>query len=356
MSFNSWLQSVRSMLPLSPANKRHGGPTSRRPRGRLGVEALEDRWMPSTVSEPLVSVNPPIVEAVASAQHQVPFHESLTVVAATSTGIFTYEGYASHIGHVTAVSYPDNTFVKIADNGDRAFGYLSPSSATTGTLTFTGGTGRFAGLTGTASYVLSTNPETGATHVKVNGFISFGPGDHHDEETEPSSHKAHTEVVPFKVTGGGTAPQGLPVFPGGTAPHNATGTGTLLGNYTGNEGSFELLSLNPTTGTGTFRGSFVFVAANGDRLAMNYGADPNNPGTFKLVPVADGKVVAVFIATFTPDPQHSTGRFADVTGGSFIMVATSEPFLLVPNAQGYTPAFAYTWVGEGTLEFSKEKK
>jgi hypothetical protein len=61
----------------------------------------------------------------------------------------------------------------------------------------------------------------------------------------------------------------------------------------------------------------------------------------------------VFVAEFTPDPQHSTGRFADVTGGSFLMVATTEPFVPVPNAQGYTPPFAYTWVGEGTLEFSK---
>src|SRR5262249_4205437 len=41
------------------------------------------------------------------------------------------------------------------------------------------------------------------------------------------------------------------------------------------------------------------------------------------------------------------------TGGSFIMVATSEPFVPVPNEQGFTPPFAYTWVGEGSLEFSR---
>jgi hypothetical protein len=166
---------------------------------------------------------------------------------------------------------------------------------------------------------------------------------------------ADVRVVPFQISGGGTAPGGLPVFSGGKARHNATGEATHLGKYTGNEGMFELLSFDPATGTGTFRGSFVFVAADGDRLACNYGADPNNPGRFTLTPVGDGKVVAVFVAEFTPDPQHSTGRFAEVTGGSFLMVATSSPFVPLPNAQGYTPPFAYTWRGEGALEFSKGK-
>jgi hypothetical protein len=182
--------------------------------------------------------------------------------------------------------------------------------------------------------------------------------DHQQEQGRPLLHglaaeESDTQVKPFKVTGGGTAPNGLPVFPGGTAPHNATGTATGLGKYTGNEGVFELLSFDPATGTGTFKGSFVFVAANGDRLACNYGADPTNPGTFTLIPAGDGKVVAVFVAEFTPDPQHSTGRFARVTGGSFLMVATTEPFDPTPNAQGYTVPFAYTWEGEGSLVFGK---
>jgi hypothetical protein len=164
-----------------------------------------------------------------------------------------------------------------------------------------------------------------------------------------------TRVVPFKVNGGGTAPDGLPVFPGGTAEHNATGNATHLGKYTGDEGLFELLSIDPATGTGTFRGSFVFVAANGDRLAMDYGADPDNPGRFTLTPQAGGKVVARFVAEFTPDPSRSTGRFANVTGGSFIMIATSKPFDPTPNAEGYTQPFAYTWQGQGTLEFGKGK-
>jgi hypothetical protein len=165
-------------------------------------------------------------------------------------------------------------------------------------------------------------------------------------------------VIPFKVNGGGTAPQGLPVFPGGTAPHNATGRATLLGNYT-SEGVFQLLQFtSPTTGTFQSAAPCVFTAANGDKLAFQYGrtdAGAKSPGTFTLYPAGDGKVIAVFVAEFTPDPAASTGRFTEVTGGSFTMVATSQPFVPTPNAQGFTAPFAYTWVGEGQLEISEGK-
>src|SRR5262249_37898800 len=145
----------------------------------------------------------------------------------------------------------------------------------------------------------------------------------------------------------------LPVFPGGTASHTATGIATQLGKYTGEEGMFTLLGFTSET-TGTFQGSFVFVAANGDRLAFNYGA--NTPGTFTVMPTGDGTVTVRFVADFTPNPEESTGRFAKVTGGSFTMIATTEPFVLQPNDQGYTVPFDYTWAGEGTIEFSKGKK
>src|SRR6266542_3411067 len=159
-------------------------------------------------------------------------------------------------------------------------------------------------------------------------------------EAVAAAQPAEMHVLPFKVTGGGTAPLGIPVFPGGTAPHNATGTATLLG-FT-------------SATTGTFQGSFVFVAANGDRLAFNYGAD--TPGTFTVIPTGDGTVIVQFVAEFTPNPQESTGRFAKVSGGSFTMIATTEPFVLQPNEQGYTVPFHYTWVGEGTIEFSTGRK
>jgi hypothetical protein len=201
---------------------------------------------------------------------------------------------------------------------------------------------------------LPSTPASPAAEQQVPLFISHGAGGQQPGAATPSAAgKSDTQVLPFKVTGGGTAPLGLPVFPGGTAPHNATGTGTFLGRYTGNEGLFELLTFDPATGAGTFRGSFVFVAANGDRLACNYGADPANPGTFTLIPAGDGNVIAVFVAEFTPVPGSCTGRFAQVTGGGFTMEATTEPFSPVPNAEGYTAPFAYTWAGKGSLDFSK---
>jgi hypothetical protein len=61
--------------------------------------------------------------------------------------------------------------------------------------------------------------------------------------------------------------------------HNATGTATHLGRYTGDEGIFELHSIDFGSLSGEFEGSFVFVAAIGDRLACDYG-----PGTFQVTP------------------------------------------------------------------------
>lgn len=125
-----------------------------------------------------------------------------------------------------------------------------------------------------------------------------------------------------------------------------------LGRYSG-ERTFQLLTLDPATLTGTFQTSFVFVAANGDRLAVDTGADPANPSTFALTPAKDGRFVARFVAEFTPVPELSTGRFADVTGGSITMVATSSPILLAFDATGYTEPFSLSWVGGGSLEFSR---
>jgi hypothetical protein len=82
-------------------------------------------------------------------------------------------GTATHIGKYTIVNshcvdpatgvLTDGSFTKTAANGDQLFGtYVGNSTviqppapvgifAVTGTLTYTGGTGRFAGTTGTAS-------------------------------------------------------------------------------------------------------------------------------------------------------------------------------------------------------------
>jgi len=154
-----------------------------------------------------------------------------------------------------------------------------------------------------------------------------------------------TQTVPFEVVGSGTAPQGLPLFPGGTAPHTAAGWSNLTGSYSGN-GSFTLASFTSPT-TGTFHGSFDFVAADGDQLACDYGALA--PGTFTITPVANGKVVVQFLAVFTPNTSECTGRFADVIGGGFTMVAVTQPFDPTPNAQGFTMPFQYSWEGQGML-------
>ena len=109
-----------------------------------------------------------------------------------------------------------------------------------------------------------------------------------------------------------------------------------------------MLSFDFATLTGTFQGSFVFVAANGDRLASNYGG----PGTFAATLADSGEATVEFVAVFTPDPVKCTGRFAKVIGGGFTMIATTDPFELTLDAEGFTPPFHYTWEGEGSLEFS----
>jgi len=298
------------------------------------LTALEDRSLPSASPGPL------------------PFKETLTFLSASSTGQLYYEGNGTHFGHVTAVvdaSNPSDAtdgFVKTAANGDTVAGYVTHTTATTGAITFTGGIGRFQGATGDSTYVISTNPRTGAITIDVTGTISYGQ---HGQVPGPAAAEAaknaDSQAVPFKVTGSGIGAHGIPTTPNTPAPHDATGTATHLGKYTG-EGMFQLLTFTSRT-TGTFNSAtpFVFVAANGDRLAFNYA------GTFELIPTGDGKFIVVFTAEFTPVAELSTGRFANVTGGSFIMVATTEPFVL-----GSTDPVAYSWVGEGTIEFAKGKK
>lgn len=164
------------------------------------------------------------------------------------------------------------------------------------------------------------------------------------------------QTVPFNVNGGGTAPLGTSVF-GFDSPHNATGNGTGLGSYSGNEGVFNSLSFDPTTLSGTFQGQFVFVASNGDRLACTYGDTGNGAasnGEYFAVPSdVPGKFNVIFCAEFNPILAECTGRFADLTGGSFIMLAMTEPVELILDENGFTPPFAYTWMGSGTMTYDR---
>jgi hypothetical protein len=153
--------------------------------------------------------------------------------------------------------------------------------------------------------------------------------------------------APFEVFGRGSGPQGLPLFPGGMAPHDAAGGISLLGDFTGKysgNGMFTNLGFNSPT-TGLFQGMFDFVAHNGDQLPCNYGAA--TPGTFTIYPADNGLVIVQFIAIFTPITSQTTGRFSNILDGSFTMIATTDPFDPTPNAQGYTGPLTYSWVGAG---------
>jgi hypothetical protein len=314
-SFKTWLQSLRSLL--APARR----PAPRRPGVRIGLESLEDRSVPS-------------------ANQAVPFHETLTVVGVSPTGVISYDGNATHFGHLTAVLNPDHSFTKTAANGDTASGYITPLTAATGTITLTSGTGHLQGITGLAGYVLGTDPRTGAITVTSDGTISY-------------QAPASGQTLPFHITGGGPAADGLPLVPGLTAPHAATGNATMLGNYTG-AGTFELgsLTISPTGAvSGTFQGTFVFVAANGDRLAVTYGAGFTGTVTGQLS--ADGSTVnnITFDAIFTVDGANSTGRFAGATG-SWEMIAHADGVALIPGS-AFSAPFNYTWSGEGTIQLSR---
>lgn len=168
---------------------------------------------------------------------------------------------------------------------------------------------------------------------------------------DTSGGELHT--VPFEVSGGGPAPSGIPLFTGGTAEHFATGQATRLGSYSGSAvfefGSFT--NNDPSTGTGSFKSvePFLFKAPNGDQIAFDYGA--TDPGTFTIMPQASGEIVVEFVAEFTLDPSQSTGRFAKYSEGSFVMIATTEPFSGVPNDNGFSQPFDYSWVGEGSISF-----
>jgi hypothetical protein len=168
-----------------------------------------------------------------------------------------------------------------------------------------------------------------------------------------TASRAEAQVKPFKITGGGYAPDGISLIPDTSAPHSAVGNATELGNYTG-EGSFQILNYTgPLSADFSSAPNFVFVAANGDHLAMTYGDIENGaqePGQVTLVPNSDGSLTAYFVAEFNPDLTNCTGRFAKLTGGSFIMYAVSEPFFIQGTS---TTPFIYFWSGSGTLTFGK---
>jgi len=170
-------------------------------------------------------------------------------------------------------------------------------------------------------------------------------------------HRVEAQVKPFKVKGGGNAPEGLSVV-GGVSPYTMSGTATHLGKYSGfgiaQVTGFDAVPTDPdAVFTGSFTGGFVFVAANGDRLVCKH------PGTFGVYSDGEGGLFAVFDAIFSPTSltiDHttyaSTGRFANVSG-SFRMIAITESFTIDMQA-GATTAFDLEWQGEGSFTFPKK--
>jgi hypothetical protein len=174
---------------------------------------------------------------------------------------------------------------------------------------------------------------------------------------------AEAQVKPFKITGEGVGPGGLPL-PGQPARyHWVLGNATHLGQHCG-EGTVQTdsadldLAVGLITGTFGSGDPFVFTGANGDKLVCYYGRTQfgaSEPGSFELVILDildDGSLIveANWIAEFVPQPDQCTGKFAGVTG-SWIMYAWSEPFIL----GSYDPVY-YAWEGEGKLEFRQGKK
>lgn len=171
---------------------------------------------------------------------------------------------------------------------------------------------------------------------------------------------AEAQVVkPFKISGYGVGPTGLPLPGQPPRPHWIDGEATHLGRHHG-EGTVRTLTADVDFAAGVITGRFgsgqpfVFTGANGDQLACDYGDQGHGEfGVFELTILGftdEGYLIveALWLAEFVARPAQSTGRFAGVTG-SWIMVARSRPFVL-----GSELPAAYWWQGDGQLTFRRK--
>ena len=176
---------------------------------------------------------------------------------------------------------------------------------------------------------------------------------------------AAADVKDFKITGGGLV-DFVPLPGQDSQYHFAVGEATHVGRYFG-EGYFHSIRFLSET-TVLFKSSddagndapFVITAADGSKLALNYGhtllPEATERGGIVEVFIVGGTpeapiVFAVFLAEFTPQLDACTGRFKKVIGGSFIMLAISEEFVLGSKE----PKVWYDWDGVGTIEFRDGK-
>lgn len=176
------------------------------------------------------------------------------------------------------------------------------------------------------------------------------------------AEKANGQTLPFLIVGSGTIPDGIPVAPDDIRPHNSIGFASFVGFHTGG-GAFEVLeNTSPTTADFQSSRPYKFKSLFGRHvLACNYGVTPDaaEPGEVELIPVGDpsnGIFVGVFLAEFTPDIPNCKGKFKRLKGGSFMMLAITEPFQAtpgggVPVADDSNGVIDYNWVGLGSLTF-----
>jgi hypothetical protein len=151
---------------------------AQRNRTRLGVEPLDGRCVPSAVlgdlpgHVPAAAGSPPAAAHVgASRQHAVPIKLSAHITS-DGSGVLSLTGVGGHLGRWTGQGSIDNfaidavgdriaascTATLTAANGDQLFVSVSVSLDLTTrvgeeTVTFTGGTGRFAGASGSVTQV-----------------------------------------------------------------------------------------------------------------------------------------------------------------------------------------------------------
>jgi hypothetical protein len=124
---------------------------------------------------------------------------------------------------------------------------------------------------------------------------------------------AADEPLPFRASAAEMVTSAEPIGPGLVGlTVAATGEGTYLGRFTG----IETVVLD--LATGTFTGTRVFVAADGDRLYANV------EGGFTSATTAEGTL------TFT----GGTGRFADATGEADFEAVTPDGIHLALTFEG----------------------
>jgi hypothetical protein len=151
---------------------------------RLQLERLEDRCTPSALlgdalsHAPALPSKPPAPAAalaVDTDEHAVPIRLSAHITS-DGSGVLILSGVGTHLGRWTGQGVIDNVVIDpvanrvavsatatlIAANSDQLFVSISVSVNLTTrqaeeTLTFTGGTGRFFGTSGSASGVCDTN-------------------------------------------------------------------------------------------------------------------------------------------------------------------------------------------------------